>query len=131
MHYRKSNIPKLLLVIVALLTLFAVSIGATFSWIEGGATYTIHSDEENEPIKTDTVPDNVVYSGKITLNPSTSSGIIELINYDENTNQYQNLVFSPVNSADGENFHRLTECYYVHANGAALKYLPEDESYCI
>ncbi len=104
MHYRKSNIPKLLLVIVALLTLFAVSIGATFSWIEGGATYTIHSDEENEPIKTDTVPDNVVYSGKITLNPSTSSGIIELINYDENTNMYQNLCFSPVSSIDGENF---------------------------
>lgn len=104
MHYRKVNKVKLLLMLVALLASFAIIIGVTFSWIEGGATYTIQSDDENEPIKTDTVPENVTYSGKITLNPSTSSGIIELINYDENTNQYQDLVFSPVNSADGENF---------------------------
>lgn len=104
MHYRKSNKPKLLLMLVALLALFAISLGVTFSWIEGGSTYTIQSDDENEPIKTDSVPENVTYSGKITLNPSTSSGTIELINYDENTNQYQNLVFSPVSSADGENF---------------------------
>ena len=103
MHYRKSNKPKFVLMLVALLALFAVSIGFTYSWIEGGATFTIQSDDVNEPIKTDTVPSSVTYSGKITLNPS-SGNTISLVKYDENTNQYQNLYFSPVSSADGENF---------------------------
>ncbi len=103
MHYRKSNKPKFLLMLVALLALFAVSIGFTYSWIEGGATYTIQSDDVNEPIKTDSIPESVTYSGKITLNPNSSSKI-ELFNYDENTGKYQNLYFSPVSSKDGEKF---------------------------
>lgn len=104
MHYRKVNKAKLLLMLVALLALFAITIGVTFSWIEGGATYTIQTDDTNAPVKTDSVPQSVTYSGKITLDPTKSTGVIELVNYDENTNQYQNLIFSPVDSADGENF---------------------------
>ncbi|MBQ2688262.1 MAG: InlB B-repeat-containing protein [Clostridia bacterium] len=104
MHYRKTNKPKLLLALVALLAVFAISIGITYSWIEGGTTYTIKSDDVNEPIKTDSVPDSVTYSGKITLNPAASNSQLTLVNYDENTNQYQGLYFSPVASADGENF---------------------------
>lgn len=103
MHYRKSNKPKLLLMLVALLVLFATSIGFTYSWIEGGATYTIQTDDENQPVKTDKVPESVTYSGKITLDP-TSGSTITLVKYDENTNQHQNLYFSPASSVDGENF---------------------------
>lgn len=103
MHYRKSNKPKLLFLFMALLALFAVSVGATFSWIEGGTTYTIQSDDENQPVKTDSVPDTVTYNGKITLNPATSK-TISLFDYDENTGKHQDLYFSPVSSVDGENF---------------------------
>lgn len=99
MRYKKNNKPKLLLAIAALLVLFSVAIGVTYSWIEGGTTYFMETEDEQD-IKLGKFDET--YAGTIKLDPS--EGNIALIDYDKTVGDYQDLYFTPVSSADGKNF---------------------------
>lgn len=102
MNSKKSNISRIMLSIVALLSIFVVGIGVTYSWIEGRNAFSIFTDNEN-PIKIDSVPATVSYRGTVKLDPVGSSNL-NLTDYDETSNRYTLLCFSPVSSADGKKF---------------------------
>ena len=96
---------QITLSVVALLVIVMLGMGMTYSWIEGGTTYLMKTEEDNLPSTQEKLPESLDYAGTIELNPSETDKTIELVNnYDETTNLYQNLHFSPVSSIDGENF---------------------------
>lgn len=105
MNSKKTDKKQILLSVVALLVILLVGVGVTFSWIEGGTTYSMET-EHNEAVNTGSVPESVKFSGKVILNPDTSTSKLSLTDYDETSNQsHQSLYFAPVSSADGQNFY--------------------------
>lgn len=105
MNSKKTDKKQILLSVVALLVILLVGVGVTFSWIEGGTTYSMET-EHNEAVNTGSVPESVKFSGKVILNPNTSTSKLSLTDYDETSNQsHQSLYFAPVSSADGQNFY--------------------------
>lgn len=103
MNSKKSNKKQILLSVLALLVILLVGAGITYSWIEGGTTYTILT-ENNGDVKTGANPYlNTTVKKNIKLDPSVTSNIT-LASYDHNTNKDQELYFSPVLSANGSDF---------------------------
>lgn len=104
MKHKKSNIRHILLSVTALFVIALVALGVTYSWIEGGTTYSIQT-ESNGDVKTGNKPDTQTFEG-LTLSPNGSSDTeISLNQFDKNTNSAQELYFSEVSSLDGENFY--------------------------
>lgn len=101
MKRKHSNKNQILLSVTALLLILLVAAGVTYSWIEGGVTYTIKT-ENNGDVKTGKVPDTTVFEGLV-INPK-SSATIDLNQFDKTSNDAQDLYFSPV-SSNGENFY--------------------------
>lgn len=101
MKRKHSNKNQILLSVTALLLILLVAAGVTYSWIEGGVTYTIQT-ENNGDVKTGKVPDTKVFEGLV-INPK-SSATIDLNQFDKTSNDAQDLYFSPV-SSNGENFY--------------------------
>lgn len=99
---KKSNKIRILLSVTALLVILAVGVGITYSWIEGGNSFSMLT-EENSPLKTDILPTSVSYKGTVNLDP-VGSTTLNLTDYDETSSQYKSLCFSPASSADGKNF---------------------------
>ncbi|MEE0914782.1 MAG: InlB B-repeat-containing protein [Ruminococcus sp.] len=103
MKHKKSNIRHILLSVTALFVIALVALGVTYSWIEGGTTYSIQT-ESNGDVKTGNKPDTQTFEG-LTLSPNSSSDTqISLNQFDKNTNSAQKLYFSEVSSIDGQNF---------------------------
>lgn len=103
MKHKKSNIRHILLSVTALFVIALVALGVTYSWIEGGTTYSIQT-ESNGDVKTGNKPDTQTFEG-LTLSPNSSSDTeISLNQFDKNTNSAQELYFSEVSSIDGQNF---------------------------
>lgn len=103
MKHKKSNIRHILLSVTALFVIALVALGVTYSWIEGGTTYSIQT-ESNGDVKTGNKPDTQTFEG-LTLSPNSSSDTeIPLNQFDKNTNSAQELYFSEVSSIDGQNF---------------------------
>ncbi len=104
MNSKKSNKKQILLSVLALLVILLVGAGVTYSWIEGGTTYTILT-ENNGDVKTGANPYlNTTVKKNIKLDPSDNGATITLASYDHNTNKDQELYFSPVLSANGSDF---------------------------
>lgn len=103
MKQKKSNSNQILMSIVALVLVVIVGTCVTYSWIEEGKTYSVHSNKAIE-VKTDDKTDTLSYAGVITLDPDSENSTLSLLDYDETSNLYQSLVFSPVYSADGKGF---------------------------
>lgn len=101
MKRKHSNKNQILLSVTALLLILLVAAGVTYSWIEGGVTYKIQT-ENNGDVKTGKVPDTTVFEGLV-INPE-SSATIDLNQFDKTSNDAQDLYFSPV-SSNGENFY--------------------------
>lgn len=101
MKNRKSYKLHILLSVAALFVIALTAFGITYSWIEGGTTYSIQTEEDGD-VKTGSVPDTKIYEG-LTLSPSINSEI-SLNQFDKNTNSAQEIYFSEVSSADGLNF---------------------------
>lgn len=115
MNSKQSNKKQILLSVLALLVILLVGAGITYSWIEGGTTYTILT-ENNGDVKTGANPytgtGNEVFT-KIILNPDSNPGTISLIDFDPNSKSVtsdtdskdeQNLFFSPVLTSNGSDF---------------------------
>lgn len=118
MNSKKSNIKQILLSVAALLVIVLVGAGITYSWIEGGTTYSIQTENKGD-VKTGEKPaSTTTYNGTITLDPS-STNKVQLTDYDKNSNLAQDLFFSPVSSKDGINFFFPTT---FDANGNATSY---------
>lgn len=104
MRGKKSNKRHILLSVTALFAILLVALGVTYSWIEGGTTYSIQTENSGD-VKTGDKPDTQTFKG-LTLSPSSSSDTeISLNQFDKNTNSAQELYFSEVSSSDGENFY--------------------------
>lgn len=101
MKRKNSNKNQILLSITALLVILLLSAGITYSWIEGGVTYTIQTANDGD-VKTGEKPDTTVNTD-LTINPVGTS-TIDLKKFDKNTTK-EGLYFSPAFSADGENFY--------------------------
>lgn len=101
MKRKNSNKNQILLSITALLVILLLSAGITYSWIEGGTTYTIQTADDGD-VKTGKKPDTTVNTDLV-INPDSATSI-DLKKFDENTTE-EGLYFSPVSSADGENFY--------------------------
>lgn len=119
MHSVKPNKFKLLLSLVALLLIFMVGVGVTYSWIEGGTTYSIQTEHEDD-VKTG-AHDSSFENTTIRLSTSaTDTSIFQFNVFDNITKDYQDLIYTPVSSADGENF--FLPVY--DASGAQIGYRP-------
>ncbi len=104
MRGKKSNKRHILLSVTALFAILLVALGVTYSWIEGGTTYSIQTENSGD-VKTGDKPDTQTFKG-LTLSPNSSSDTeISLNQFDKNTNSAQELYFSEVSSSDGENFY--------------------------
>lgn len=101
MKRKNSNKNQILLSITALLVILLLSAGITYSWIEGGTTYTIQTADDGD-VKTGKKPDTTVNTDLV-INPDSATSI-DLKKFDKNTTE-EGLYFSPVSSADGENFY--------------------------
>ena len=102
MHFVKQNKFSLLMSLVALLLVFSIGLSVTYSWIEGGTTYSIQT-ENNESVKTGSL-DPAFDRKTILLDPSSSSTYNLQLDADYTTGDYQNLYLTPAYSIDGENF---------------------------
>ena len=103
MKHKKSNTRHILLSVAALLVIALTAFGITYSWIEGGTTYSIQTEKSGD-VKTGNAPDTEIFEG-LTLSPSNNTdNEISLNQFDKNTNAAQELYFSEVSSADGLNF---------------------------
>lgn len=114
-----------ILSVAALLLIALVAIGVTFSWIEGGASFTISN--ENTDVKTAAFGDNKskIYDGLL-MDPgtlsvdanghdNTTATTVDITKFDKVTNSSE-LFFSPV-SSNGESF-------YFPTNASATHYRP-------
>ncbi len=100
--------------VVALLLIILTASGIAYSWIEGGTTYTMETEEDKGiTIK---APEN--YPGTLNIDPG-HTGTMTLINYDLDTRNYNDLIFSPMSSKDGENFY-IPEA--VNSSGNTTRY---------
>ncbi|MGN0504284.1 MAG: InlB B-repeat-containing protein [Ruminococcus sp.] len=97
---KKSSLKQIILSSAALLLILVLGLGITYSWIEGGTTYTMQS--ENDTIKTAAVPDSAKYHDTIYIDPNDEA-TLDISVLDETTTSA--LTFSPVSSKDGENFY--------------------------
>ncbi len=96
-----SHLKQIFVSSAALLLILVLGIGVTFSWIEGGDTYTMKS--ENDKIKTAALPEDTKYHGTLNLQPGETDTSVDISAFDETTTS--ELTFSPVSSKDGENFY--------------------------
>lgn len=111
MHRKKSGSNQILLSVVALLIIVLLGAGITFSWIEGGNTYTIQTQNTGD-VKTEdseTLAKALKYKGTIDLKSGSTIDAVSLVDYDRALSEnkksgYNGLYFSPVSSADGKNF---------------------------
>lgn len=97
---KKSSLKQIILSSAALLLILVLGLGITYSWIEGGTTYTMQS--ENDKVKTAAVPDSAKYHDTIYIDPNDEA-TLDISVLDETTTSA--LTFSPVSSKDGENFY--------------------------
>ena len=100
--------------IVALLLIALTASGIAYSWIEGGTTYTMETEDEKGI--TIEAPQN--YQGTLNLQPGTGKAL-NIIKYDVDTTNYSDLIFSPMSSEDGENF-RIPDAF--DASGNPVRY---------
>lgn len=98
----KQNKVKILMSLAALLLIFCIGLGTTYSWIEGGTTYSIQTENEDD-VKTGALDDSLDRK-TILLTPETSGGTYEISSLDYLTSDYQDLYLTPAYSVDGENF---------------------------
>lgn len=102
MKSKRKNKKQILLSIMALFAVALVATGITYSWIEGGTTYSIQTEHSGD-VKTGTLPNQTVIKS-VTLDPSKTDSL-SLNSFDKTTDLSENaLIFSEV-SADGENFY--------------------------
>lgn len=99
MSRKKSNKSRIFLSLVALLVIFFVASGITYSWIEGGTTLKMSTASKSISTKSDI---QSVRTGTVKLSPDYTSSL-SLTGFDSVTDS-ENLYFSPVSSFDGENF---------------------------
>lgn len=97
---KKSSLKQIILSSAALLLILVLGLGITYSWIEGGTTHTMQS--ENDKVKTAAVPDSSKYHDTIYIDPNDEA-TLDISVLDETTTSA--LTFSPVSSKDGENFY--------------------------
>lgn len=102
MKRKNSNKNRIFLSVTALLLILLVGVGFTYSWIEGGTTYSIFTEDSND-VKTGATPSKNGYTD-LEINPE-GTDTINLGQFDKTTNNSQSLTFSEVSSADGENFY--------------------------
>ncbi len=95
MHSNKTNVNKIFLSLLALLMLVSVAIGVTYSWIEGGVTYTIAGNVNTLASKTTTY-------GRVNTTSLSAGKELDLTKFDYVTNK-DLFHFTPV-SGNGENF---------------------------
>lgn len=98
-----SENKHIILSISALFLILLVAAGITFSWIEGGSSFVIKSDDTNHTLKTGKLKDNNHYDGLL-LDPDTNA-TLDLLKFDKNTGDAQDLIFTQTYSYDGENFY--------------------------
>ena len=98
-----SENKHIILSISALFLILLVAAGITFSWIEGGSSFVIKSDDTNHTLKTGKLNDNNHYDGLL-LDPDTNA-TLDLLKFDKNTGDAQDLIFTQTYSYDGENFY--------------------------
>lgn len=98
-----SENKHIILSISALFLILLVAAGITFSWIEGGSSFVIKSDDTNHTLKTGKLNDNNHYDGLL-LDPDTNAEL-DLLKFDKNTGDAQDLIFTQAYSYDGENFY--------------------------
>lgn len=98
-----SENKHIILSISALFLILLVAAGITFSWIEGGSSFVIKSDDTNHTLKTGKLKDNNHYDGLL-LDPDTNA-TLDLLKFDKNTGDAQDLIFTQAYSYDGENFY--------------------------
>lgn len=103
MKRKKSNKFQLLISSAALLLILLVAAGVTYSWIEGGTTYSIITEKSND-VKTGTAPVKPI-ANSLKITPGSTETIVNLNDFDKTTNNTQGLYFSEVSSSDGENFY--------------------------
>ena len=96
---KKSSLKQIILSSAALLLILVLGLGITYSWIEGGTTHTMQS--EDDKIKTAAVPDSAKYHDTIYIDPNDET-TLDISVLDETTTSA--LTFSPVSSKDGESF---------------------------
>ena len=114
MTSKKSNKKQIWMSVVALLLIALSASGIAYSWIEGGTTYTMETeDKKGITIK---APQN--YQGTLNLQPGTGKAL-DIIKYDVDTTNYSDLIFSPMSSEDGENF-LIPDAF--DASGNAVRY---------
>lgn len=97
-----SDKKNIILSISALFLILLVAAGITFSWIEGGSSFVIKSDDTNT-LKTGKLKDNNNYDG-LSLDPDANA-TLDLLKFDKNTGDAQDLIFAQTYSYDGENFY--------------------------
>lgn len=114
MKRKKSNKFQLLISSAALLLILLVAAGVTYSWIEGGTTYSIKT-EEGKDVKTGTAPVMPI-ANSLKINPGITQEI-NLNDFDKTTNNTQRLYFSEVSSSDGENFY-----FPIYESGEVTSY---------
>lgn len=98
-----SDKKNIILSISALFLILLVAAGITFSWIEGGSSFVIKSDDANHTLKTGNLNDNNNYDGLL-LDPDANA-TLDLLKFDKNTGDAQDLIFAQTYSYDGENFY--------------------------
>ncbi len=114
MASKRKNKKQIWMSVVALLLIALTASGIAYSWIEGGTTYTMETEEEKGiTIK---APQN--YQGTLNLQPGTSKAL-DIIKYDVDTTNYSDLIFSPMSSNDGESF-LIPDAF--DASGNAVRY---------
>lgn len=117
-RYKKSNAKQIILSVTALLVILLVAAGITYSWIEGGDTFTIQTGSDTD-VQTATKPNTQVKKG-LKIDPLSNNTISLNENFDKTTNASQDLYFSPV-SGDGENFFFATK---FNNDGVASAFRP-------
>ena len=117
-RYKKSNAKQIILSVTALLVILLVAAGITYSWIEGGDTFTIQTGSDTD-VQTATKPNTQVKKG-LKIDPLSNNTISLNENFDKTTNASQGLYFSPV-SGDGENFFFATK---FNNDGVASAFRP-------
>ncbi len=100
MKGKKTNTRQILLSVAALFVILIVAAGITFSWVEGGDSFTILTDPSKQ-VKIGGGPGET-FNG-VELNPDNDTEI-DLAKVDKNSaDSFQDLYFAEV-SGDGENF---------------------------
>lgn len=104
MKTKSTDKKSMLLSISALFLILIVAAGITFSWIEGGSSFEIQSDDTNQQLKTGKLGDKYKYFDGLVINPD-STDTLDLMSLDKNTGDAQELVFAQAFSPNGEDFY--------------------------